>query len=252
MDLSLTAYAALTAVAVLAGFVDSVAGGGGLITVPALLYAGLPPTVMLGTNKAQSVCGTALATLRYHRAGLFALRPNLPLVGFVLAGAALGAWTIQRIDAGVLKLLIPLLLIGVALYTLFSPRMHDHDGEPTLGTRGYWPFGSGIGFYDGFFGPGTGQFFAITLVSLRGLGLTRATGLTKLLNLTSNLASVAVFAWGGNIRWKLAACMACGAMSGAWAGSHTATRHGARVIRPMLITVSLALTANLVRQWFNG
>ncbi|MDE2403925.1 MAG: TSUP family transporter [Sphingomonadales bacterium] len=252
MMLSTFAYAALAATAALAGFVDSVAGGGGLITVPALLYAGLPPALMLGTNKAQSVCGTALAAFRYHRAGLFRLRPNLPLAGFVLAGAAAGAWTIQHIDAGVLRLLIPLLLIAVALYTLLSPRMHDHDGDAALGPRGYWPVGSGIGFYDGFFGPGTGQFFAITLVSLRGLGLTRATGLTKLLNLTSNLASVVVFALGGRIAWGLAAAMACGAMGGAWLGSHFATRHGAQVIRPMLIVASLALTANLVRQWFAG
>jgi len=92
----------------------------------------------------------------------------------------------------------------------------------------------------------------VTLVSLRGLGLTRATGLAKLFNLTSNIASLAVFAWTGQVLWLLAACMACGSMAGAWLGSHTATRHGARVIRPMLIAVSLALTANLVRGWFAG
>jgi len=243
-------YAALTATAALAGFVDAVAGGGGLITVPALLYAGLPPTMALGTNKLQSSCGTALATWKYHRAGLFALRPNLVTVGFVLAGAAMGAWAIQRFDPGLLRLIVPLCLIGIAIYTLVSPKMHDHAGDPRISERAYLPIASAIGFYDGFFGPGTGQFFATTLVSLRGQGLTRATGLTKLFNLTSNAASLVVFALGGKIIYTLGLCMAVGAMGGAWAGSHMATRLGAKVIRPLLVVVSLALTAKLVWGWF--
>lgn len=245
-------YPALTATAAVAGFVDAVAGGGGLITVPALIYAGLPPAMVLGTNKLQSCSGTALASWRYHRAGLFQLRPNLLAVGFVLTGAALGAWAVQRISPGVLKLLVPILLIVMATYTLLSPKMHDHEGEAKLSEKAYLPVAGGIGFYDGFFGPGTGQFFAITLVSLRGFGLTRATGLTKLLNLTSNLASLAVFAIGGQIMAVLGLCMAVGAMSGAWLGSHMATRLGAKFIRPLLVGVSLCLTAKLVWGWFAG
>ncbi|RVU06176.1 hypothetical protein EOE18_04865 [Novosphingobium umbonatum] len=245
-------YPALTATAAVAGFVDAVAGGGGLITVPALIYAGLPPAMVLGTNKLQSSCGTALATFKYHRAGLFQLRPNLVPVAAVLAGAALGAWAVQRMDAGVLKLIVPLMLIAIALYTLVSPKMHDHAGEPRIGAKAYLPIAGGIGFYDGFFGPGTGQFFAITQVSLRGMGLTSATGLTKLFNLTSNVASLVVFAFGGKILYTLGLCMALGSMSGAWAGSHMATKLGARVIRPLLVVVSLALTAKLVWGWFAG
>lgn len=245
-------YPALTGVAALAGFVDAVAGGGGLITVPALIYAGLPPAMVLGTNKLQSCSGTALATWRYHRAGLFQLRPNLPAVLFVLAGAALGAWAVQRISPGLLKLLVPVLLIVMAAYTLLSPKMHDHEGEAKITEKAYLPIAGGIGFYDGFFGPGTGQFFAVTLVSLRGFGLTRATGLTKLFNLTSNLASLAVFALGGQIWVALGLCMALGSMTGAWAGSHMATRLGAKFIRPLLVTVSLSLTAKLVWGWFAG
>jgi uncharacterized membrane protein YfcA len=110
----------------------------------------------------------------------------------------------------------------------------------------------GIGFYDGFFGPGAGQFYAATLVGLRGLGLTRATGLTKPLNVTSNLASLIVFALGGHVLWLLGLCMGAGAMLGAWIGSHFATRFGARLIRPLLIIVSLGLTGRLVWQWFAG
>ena len=245
-------YPALTATAVLTGFIDAVAGGGGLIMMPALLFAGLPPHFALGTNKLQSACGTAMATRNYHKAGLFEIRPNLPAVGVIFAGAAIGALLIQRFDAHVLNLLVPLLLMAVAIYTVLSPRMDDVESHAWLGKKGYLPVAGGIGFYDGFFGPGTGQFFATSLVGLRGLGLLRATGLTKLFNLTSNIASILVFALGGQVLWLLGLCMAAGAMAGAWLGSHTAARFGAKVIRPLLVTVSLALTAKLVWSWFAG
>ena len=172
------------------------------------------------------------------------------MVAAVLVGAGLGATAIQRFDAGALRLIVPVLLMLVAAYTLLSPKMHDHEGEPLISEAAYGPVAAAIGFYDGFFGPGTGQFFATTLVSLRGQGLTRATGLTKLFNLSSNAASVVLFAFGGKIWWLLAACMAAGSMTGNWAGSHMATKLGARAIRPVLVCVSLALTAKLVWGWF--
>lgn len=244
-------YAGLTAVAVLTGFIDAIAGGGGLIMLPALIYAGLPPHVVLGTNKLQSVFGTSVALRNYRKAGLVTIRPNLATVGFVFVGAVAGALTIQHFSADLLRLVVPLLLISVALYTLLSPRMDDHDGESTLSEPQYRPVAAAIGFYDGFFGPGTGQFFAATQVGLRGLGLTRATALTKLLNVTSNVASVIVFALGGQVMWLLGLCMAAGAMTGGWIGSHSAARFGARLIRPLLVIASLALTAKLVWDWFS-
>lgn len=244
-------FAALTATAVLTGFIDAIAGGGGLIMLPALFYAGLPPHVVLGTNKLQSSFGTAMALRNYRKAGLVAIRPNLPTAAVVFAGAAGGAIVIQRFSADVLRLVVPLLLLSVALYTVLSPRMDDHDREGRLSDAAYRPVGAGIGFYDGFFGPGTGQFFATTLVGLRGMGLTRATALTKLLNLTSNLASLVVFAVGGQVMWLLGASMAAGAMAGGWLGSRFASRHGARLIRPLLIIASLGLTARLLWDWFS-
>lgn len=245
-------YPVLTVVAVVTGFVDSVAGGGGLIMMPVLFTLGLPPHITLGTNKLQSMCGTAMATFRYYRAGLFTLSGNLVLLGVTFAGALAGTMTIQHFDGRVLALVVPVLLIGVSLYTVLSPRMDDTDRHDRVGQRGFLPVASAIGFYDGFFGPGTGQFFTTGLVALRGLGLTRATGLTKLLNLTSNLAGVILFALGGQILWVLALCMACGSMCGAWMGTHFATRLGARLIRPLLITVSLGLTGRLLWGWFAG
>jgi uncharacterized membrane protein YfcA len=243
-------FVILTCVAVVSGTVDAIAGGGGLIMMPALITAGLPPHLVLGTNKLQSILGTSMATWRFRRAGMLSLRAGLPFAALGLAGAVFGAMLIRRIDNHVLSLIVPLLLIGVALYTTMSRRMEDSDVPARLGPRGYAPVVAGIGFYDGFFGPGAGQFYATSLVSLRGMGLTRAMGLTKLLNVASNFGSLIVFVSGGQVIWLLGLSMGLGAMTGAVIGSRLATRHGAAVIRPLLVTVSLLLTAKLIWNWF--
>lgn len=245
-------YPVLTAVAVLTGFVDSIAGGGGLIMMPALLFAGVPPINALATNKLQSMFGTATAFANYARKGLVDWRSNWLTVVMVFVAAAAGVIVIQSVSSKALALVIPLLLIAVALYVLISPRMSDEIAHQRIGPRAYAPIGAAIGFYDGFFGPGTGSFFTTTLVALRGHGLTRATALTKLFNLTSNIAAVLLFAIGGQMFWLLGLCMAGGAMLGGWIGSHTAMRFGAQVIRPLLVILSLALTARLLWSYFAG
>jgi uncharacterized membrane protein YfcA len=243
-------YPVLTAVAFVTGFIDAIAGGGGLIMMPALLMTGVPPLFALGTNKLQSMFGTAVAMGNYGAKGLIDWRRNLPTAVLVFAGAAVGALAVQQVDARWLSLIIPLLLLGNAVYILVSPRMTDEDAQHLLSSRGYAPVGGAIGFYDGFFGPGTGSFFSSSLVALRGYGLTKATALTKFLNFTSNLASVLLFAAAGKVLWLLGLSMAVGAMAGGWLGSHTAMRFGARLIRPLLIVASLGLTARLLWGWF--
>jgi uncharacterized membrane protein YfcA len=243
-------YPALTAVALLTGFIDAIAGGGGLIMMPALLVSGVPPLQALGTNKLQSMCGTFVAMRNYGAKGLIDWRPNLPTALIVFAGAACGALLVQYVEARTLALVIPLLLLANAVYILLSPRMSDEDAHQRVSVLGYAPVGGAIGLYDGFFGPGTGSFFTSTLVALRGLGLTRATALTKFLNWTSNVASVLLFAIGGQVLWLLGLSMALGAMAGGWLGSHTAMRYGARLIRPLLVTASLAMTARLLWGYF--
>ena len=245
-------YPVLTAVAVLTGAIDAVAGGGGLIMMPTLLWAGLPPHLMLGTNKLQSLAGTVMACRNYVRSGQVDVRANLPGVVIALAGAALGSAVVLLISPDSLRLIIPVLLLAAAAYVLLSPRMTDEDAHERLSPAGYAPVGGAIGFYDGFFGPGTGTFFVTTQVGLRGLGLTRATGTTKLFNAASNLGSLAVFALGGQVLWLLGLCMAAGAMLGGWLGSHLAIRHGARLIRPLLIIISLGLTGRLIWQYFSS
>ena len=196
--------------------------------------------------------GTATAFSNFARAGPGRLAPQFPTIALVFAGACGGVFLIQSVDTRVLALVIPALLIAVALYFLLSPRMSDEDAHQRLSQAGYAPVAAAIGAYDGFFGPGTGSFFTASLVALRGLGLTRATALTKLLNLTSNVASVLLFALGGQMWWLLGLCMAAGAMTGGYIGSHTAMRFGASVIRPLLVLISLGLTARLLWGYFAG
>ena len=246
------AYPALTAIAVLTGFIDAIAGGGGLLMMPSLLFAGLSPLQALGTNKLQSMFGTGTALRNFARSGLVEWRPNRLAVAFVFVGAVAGAVVVQAIETELLDLIIPVLLVGAALYILLSPRMSDEDAHQRVSAKGYAPVGGAIGFYDGFFGPGTGTFFTTSLVGLRGYGLTRATALTKLFNFTSNLASVLLFAFGGHMLWLLGLCMAAGAMLGGWLGSHTAMRFGARLIRPLLVAISLAMTARLLWGYFSA
>ena len=246
MDLGADIYAILTAVAFVAGFIDAIAGGGGLLTVPAMLAAGIPPIPVLATNKLQSSFSSATATFSFSRKGMIDWRTYWPQIVIIMILSAIGAWAVQSIESDILNLIVPVLLVAVAAYVLLSPRMSDEDVHHRLSARAYLPVGGAIGFYDGFFGPGTGSFFATSLVSLRGLGLIRATAHTKAFNFASNFGSLIIFLAAGKAIVLLGLCMAIGSASGAWTGSHTAMRFGARVIRPLLVTISLALTAKLL------
>ncbi len=238
--------AAMFCVAILTGFIDSIAGGGGLIMMPSLLAAGLPPHLAIGTNKLQSVFGTSMSCWSYWRGGLVEVRKNLPLVALVFTGSATGAILIQQVSADLLRYIVPVFLILLAAYVIFSPRMTDEDAQERVSLKGYAPVAGTISLYDGFFGPGTGQFYTATLVGLRGFGLTRATANAKLFNMTTNWAAVIVFSLGGKMVWLLGFSMAAGAMIGGFIGSRFAMRHGAKLIRPLMIVASLGLTAKLV------
>lgn len=250
MHLDFHIIALLTLMCVVSGFVDAIAGGGGLITVPGMLFAGIPPINVLATNKLQSVLGTSMATWNYWRKGHIDWKRNRLSLLVILIASGLGAFAVQLIDTRILSLIVPILLVLMAGYVLLSPRMGDEDAHHRVSSNGYAPIAGGIGFYDGFFGPGTGAFFSTSLVALRGYGLTKATALTKLFNLASNLGSVILFALGGKMLWLLGFCMAGGAITGGWLGSHTAMKFGAKIIRPLLVTISLALTTKLIWNYF--
>ncbi|WP_323013262.1 TSUP family transporter [Devosia sp.] len=238
---------ALSAVGLLAGFVDAIAGGGGMITVPALLSAGLPPVAALATNKMQSVVGTTMATFTYWRRGFVSLRMLLPAVAFTYAGSLLGALIVRQIDVSLLTIAVPVALIAIALYFLFAPNLSDADRTARLPFGLFVPvMGALIGFYDGIFGPGTGSFLTIGFVMLFGLGLTRASGNTKLLNLTSNLAALTIFIPAGDVVWPAALAMAAGQLAGGYIGARTGIRFGARLIRPLVVVVSIAMALKLL------
>ena len=237
----------LVLIAGVAGCIDAIAGGGGLLALPALLWVGLPPLEALATNKLQGSFGTASASLRFLRHGAIDLRVLGPAGALAFAGSAAGSWLVTRVDPGALARLLPVLLIAFALYFLFSPRAGDLPSRQRLGLGAFGLLvGAGVGFYDGFFGPGTGSFFALAFVALLGYDLRRATAGTKLLNFASNLAALLVFAAGGHVVWTVGLAMAVGQWVGAWVGAHLVIRHGARLVRPLLVAVSLLLSLRLL------
>ncbi len=189
-DISLLGHLTVFLAGILAGFVDSIAGGGGLITVPALLAVGLPPHLALGTNKLQSVLGVGTALRHYRGSGLVRIRDWWQAMVCTFCGAATGTLLIQQLSPDFLTWAIPLLLLLILIYTLASPDLGAKTARARMNPR-LFQIGGGLllGFHDGFFGPGTGAFWALALVTLVGLDLRRATAATKVMNVTSTIVN---------------------------------------------------------------
>lgn len=230
-----------------AGFTDSIAGGGGLLTVPVLLATGLPPQVALGTNKLQSSFGSVTASLVYLRRGVIRMGGLWPAVLLTVAGASAGTLMVQALDPALLRSLIPWLLLAVFLFFLFKPGLglKEHPGRLAL-PRLLALSAPLLGFYDGFLGPGTGSFWAVILVLVGGLELRRATGITKILNATSNLVSLAWFLLAGSVWFTGGLVMGLGQLLGARLGAGLVVRRGAGFVRPVFLTVVLL---TLIRLW---
>lgn len=247
MTLHLWHYPLLFLVGLVAGTVDAVAGGGGLITVPALLNLGLPVPLALGTNKFQSSFGSVTASVHFVRLGAVDLRRCTMGVIMTLVGASLGTLTVQRIDADLLKHVVPWLLAGILIYTLARPAIGSTDHPPRLREPVFFTvFGLALGFYDGFFGPGVGSFWVIAIVLLLGYNFTRATATTKVMNATSNLASLAFFASAGLVHVGAGIAMAAGQIVGGRLGAGLVVTRGARFIRPVFLTMVTLTLARLV------
>ncbi len=239
--------AVLAAVALAAGFLDTLAGGGGLLTLPALLLAGVPPLQALGTNKLQGSCGTGMATWRVVRAGRVrwadAWRPML----WAFAGSALGSVAVQFMHADDLRIVIPVVLGLIAAYFLFVPRAHHPPAAPRVGERGWtWGWVPAIGAYDGAFGPGTGSLFALGGVALRARPLPDATAVAKTLNFATNVASLAVFLVAGKLVWIVGGAMIAGQLIGAYAASHVLFRVKPLVLRGLIVVMSLGMLARVL------
>jgi uncharacterized protein len=222
----------------MAGTVDAIAGGGGLISLPMLLSVGVPPHIALGTNKLQSVFGTAIATHSYYRHGWLQKHDLIHGLLYSFFGAILGANTSQFINADLLKKIIPILLFCVLVYTLFSPKLSEIDKRPKMNKPMFFIlFGLLLGFYDGFLGPGTGAFWVFALIFFLGFSMTKATAYTKAFNLNTNIAALICFALGNHVDYQIGFCMAAGQIIGGKIGAHLAIKKGAKLIRPVFIVM---------------
>ncbi|MCX6151920.1 MAG: TSUP family transporter [Ignavibacteriales bacterium] len=234
-----------------AGTIDSIAGGGGLITLPALLGLGFPPHVALGTNKFQSSFGSFTASFYYIKHGQVDLRDCVQGIIFTLIGTVAGTISVQLIHKDFLNDFIPVLLVCIIIYTFITPNLGEIDKHKRLNEKiFYLIFGLMFGFYDGFFGPGVGSFWAIAFVVGLGFNLTKATGYTKVMNFTSNIVSLIIFAISGNIFLLAGLSMATGQIIGARIGSGLVIKKGAKFIRPVFITIVLLTTLKLIYSRF--
>ena len=244
MDLSLTleVILMLTAVATVAGFIDAIAGGGGLLTIPAMLLANIPPVLTLGTNKLQAASGALTASITMIKKGVVSPSKMKLAIAGAFIGSVLGTIAVQMSPPDMLEKLIPFLIAAIGIYTLFAPSLGEVEAEPRI-SESTWQrvVAPLIGFYDGYVGPGTGMFFALGNVALRGRQIIAATGAAKVLNLSTNIASLIFFIIGGNVLWKVGLAMMVGQTIGAYAGSHMVVKGGSKIIRPVIVLVCLAM-----------
>ena len=241
MDLLFVSLASL-----LAGGIDSIVGGGGLILVPALfaVYPNAAPATLFGTNKSASVWGTSIATVQYSRRVQMRWAVLGPAAGAALVGSFLGAWAVTLIDPGFLRRALPLILLAVLLYTLAKKDLgRTHTPRHTQGRETLLACAIGlvIGWYDGFFGPGTGSFFIFLFVRLLGYDFLNASAAAKLLNVATNIAAIALFAAKGHVWWHIGLVMAAANVTGSLIGTRLALKHGAGFVRGVFIVVVGAL-----------
>ena len=243
---------ALFFVAFFAGAVDTVAGGGGLLTLPALLMAGLPPATALGTNRLQSCIGEFTATLHFLFSKQLGFYLLMLCVIFALIGASIGTISVQHISADHLRRWLPVCLLVVLAYSLFSGDIFKIKKRWFLSARFFAPlFGLTIGFYNGFFGPGTGSFWIIAFFLFAGLPLRESSMHAKPVNLAGNMASFCWFFHSGNIAFFIALVMAAGQIFGSSLGARLVIHKGAKIIKPIFVAVVLLMIVELlIRELF--
>ena len=247
MEISIELLALLFSVATFAGFIDAIAGGGGLLTIPALLATGMHPALALGTNKLQACGGSFSASLYFVRKKAVNLREILLLIALTFLGAAIGSILVQRIDVQSLKVFLPFLVLAIGLYFLFAPSIGDDDKKQRISYPLFAVLvGATIGFYDGVFGPTAGSFYTLSFVLLLGFNLTKAVAHAKVLNFTSNLASLIFFILGGAVIWQVGIVMMIGQFIGGTLGARMVVTKGKRLIRPMLVTISFLMVAKML------
>lgn len=247
----------LAIVAFVAGFIDAVAGGGGMLTVPTLLSLGLPPHIALGTNKLAATFASSTAAITYYRKQLFT--PSFWKRTFIATfiGAVIGTFAVDAISTEWLQKVLPLIILAAAVYTIWHKTPHtSHTHLPATCPRTHrkqYIQGFTLGFYDGLAGPGTGAFWTVSSMALYRLNILLASGLGKAMNFTSNFTSLITFAILGHIDWILGLTMGLCLMVGAFVGAHSAIRFGGKFIRPIFVLVVSGLAVKLAYDaWFVG
>jgi len=251
LEFDSASYALLFVAGLVAGTVDAIAGGGGLITLPALLGLGLPPPLALGTNKLGAVFGTASATWSFARQGAVDPRECGRGVAFTAVGAVAGAFAVRLLDPAVLGRAIPWLLAAIVVYMVFRPQLGETDRHHRMETPAFYAlFGLGLGFYDGFFGPGVGSFWTIAFVMMLGHNFVKAAAHTKVMNLTSNAAALAFFFAAGAVVPGPGLALGAGQLIGGRLGAHLALTRGARFVRPIFLVMAALTVAKLLYQHY--
>lgn len=247
MELSYEILVFLLFAAMLAGCIDAIAGGGGLIALPAMLMCGVPPVAAIATNKLGGVGGTLSASLHFIKTGDVQIKNMLGMMSMTFLGALIGGIALTQIDSSFLAVIIPFLLIGFSIYFIFSPNLGELDREKRISPLAYTlVIATVVGFYDGFFGPGTGSFFAISLVLLLGFNLVKATAHTKVLNFCSNFAALLYFIYDGHILWDIGAVMFIGQVIGAKVGAKLVLAKGRMLIKLAMVTVTIGISTKML------
>lgn len=234
----------------LAGFIDSIAGGGGLISLPAYMFAGLPVHLAIGTNKVSSVMGTSMATWRYAKSGYIPLKKALIAIPCALLGSSIGAKLSLRIDESLFKIIMLVVLPFIAAYVLRGKALSEST-QPMEGAKAMLLIALiafVIGMYDGFYGPGTGSFLILLLTGIVRLSIREANGLTKVVNLCSNIAAVLVFLRGGTTVPLLGLTAGIFSIAGNYVGSRFFSRKGTHAVKPVLIIVLVIFFIKLITE----
>lgn len=232
-----------------AAFVDSIAGGGGIISMPAFLLAGLPPHLALGTNKFSSSCASFTSSVKFAQSGKVDFKLIKFLAPFTFVGAILGVNAVLKINTKYLNTIVLVLLLLVSIYSLFSKNIGTEDNFQGLSKKNIFLgiiLALSLGFYDGFFGPGTGSFLIFGLIGIFSFDFTRAGGNAKFLNFVSNIASLGMFALRGQINYKVGIPVALFMIIGARLGTKVALNKGAKLIKPIFVTMSLAVATKML------
>lgn len=234
-------------IAIIAGLLDTLAGGGGLVTLPALMLSGVPPLAALGTNKLQGSIGTATATFILIRKNKISLIENLPLMKAAFIGAVIGTIIVQFLDTDILSFIIPIVLLFIAIYFLIFPQPKKPSGNNRISDHQYKNvIIPSIGFYDGMFGPGTGSFFTLAGVACKGQGIIAATAQAKSFNFSTNVASLIIFLAAGQVVWVVGITMMLGQFIGAWLGSHLLFKVKPAYLRGIVVLMCVGMLVKYV------